>query len=488
MERYIRMATILENKSNIKKTTTPAYTAYLNSDNKIAVKSIKEGADWNLKDSIKDKFISEYQESGALTEEKHIYGFCVDMYESNPEHAMTYTDDAVGLTPITFTGTNVAPNLGSWENIIKNFFGCKPVALYEDGTVYHYLDYNNFSRSIDGENISINSGTNMDNKRNFYNIMIEFRALYYRIYILDGKLYFKVANYKVNDDYVSDAFMYNNKMMQYLYINSFRIKMAGIGKYYSTLSGESTNIDNSSLYNFKYYRDLILDGKKNSSLMGYAQYIYIVMIQCLIQKSLSMYDTFNPTSIAFESEYNPDGNGFGSSATDGLFRFKYIDKITNQPGFETNSGYHIKQIGRCFGLDDIVGGRILLDGIYSDNTGRLYYDRYAPFINTIDSVQTFKLNIDSQYFNTKCKLLSTILNCIVLPEFDNDVDNSSRLEDNERYTEFTFTFAGKDNVNKSYPFITQCYMDNTNNGVKNLSIFNLLGTTRLCRPKFIQFR
>ena len=113
--------------------------------------------------------------------------------------------------------------------------------------------------------------------------------------------------------------------------------MAGIGKYYSTLNGESTNIDNSSLYNFKYYRDLILDGKKNSSLMGYAQYIYIVMIQCLIQKSLSMYDTFNPTSIAFESEYNPDGNGFGSSATDGLFRFKYIDKITNQPGFETNS-------------------------------------------------------------------------------------------------------------------------------------------------------
>ena len=77
----------------------------------------------------------------------HIYGFIIDGNESNPSAAVSYTDDAVGLTPAHMDFTNDVFDYGSWKDA---FFMPRPCMLKFDGTVDYYLDPDDYTKKIDG--------------------------------------------------------------------------------------------------------------------------------------------------------------------------------------------------------------------------------------------------------------------------------------------------------------------------------------------------
>ena len=130
----------------------------------MAVKKSVHGADWNIEDSIRDKFHKEFNHAQASENyNKHIYGFCVDMNEADPSSAVTYTDEAIGFTPVTVEEKQHC-SYGSWKEFIANFIGCRPCALYEDGTVYRYLDPEDYTKDINGNTIGITASDAFDEK------------------------------------------------------------------------------------------------------------------------------------------------------------------------------------------------------------------------------------------------------------------------------------------------------------------------------------
>ena len=76
-----------------------------------------------------------------------IYGFHINSNESDPSSAVTYLEDAVGMTPAHMDYANGVFDYGSWENA---FFMPKPCMLKYDGTVDYYLDPNDYSKKADG--------------------------------------------------------------------------------------------------------------------------------------------------------------------------------------------------------------------------------------------------------------------------------------------------------------------------------------------------
>lgn len=79
-----------------------------------------------------------------------IFGVRIDLTNSNPETAVTYTDDAVGMT----AGSS------AWDNM-EIFKDIKPCML-KNGVVQYYLNPNDFTKKADGSAADITSGNDGD--------------------------------------------------------------------------------------------------------------------------------------------------------------------------------------------------------------------------------------------------------------------------------------------------------------------------------------
>ena len=76
-----------------------------------------------------------------------VYGFHINGNESDPEAAVTYLGDAMGLTPAHMNYSTGAFDYGSWEDA---FFMPRPCMLKNDGSVDYYLNVNNYAKKADG--------------------------------------------------------------------------------------------------------------------------------------------------------------------------------------------------------------------------------------------------------------------------------------------------------------------------------------------------
>lgn len=121
-----------------------------------------------------------------------IYGWHVDPNISDSSNAVTYLEDAVGMTPAAM-GASIF-NYGSWEDA---FFMPKPCMLKSDGTVDYYLDPNDYSKKVDG------TPSDVANPDYDGNAMMEWGMLWYKFEggTADGEGYFYVSNQKVDDTY-----------------------------------------------------------------------------------------------------------------------------------------------------------------------------------------------------------------------------------------------------------------------------------------------
>lgn len=74
-----------------------------------------------------------------------IYGWHVNPDISDSSNAVTYLEDAIGMTPASMGSTTF--DYGSWENA---FFMPKPCMLKSNGKVDYYLDPNDYTKKLDG--------------------------------------------------------------------------------------------------------------------------------------------------------------------------------------------------------------------------------------------------------------------------------------------------------------------------------------------------
>lgn len=96
-----------------------------------------------------------------------VYTYHVNPNESDPEDAVTYLDDATGLTPAKMGASSFS--YGSWANA---WFLPRPCMLKSDGTVAYYLNPNDYSKKTDGTASDI-ADVNFDG-----NVMLEFPKIW----------------------------------------------------------------------------------------------------------------------------------------------------------------------------------------------------------------------------------------------------------------------------------------------------------------------
>lgn len=121
-----------------------------------------------------------------------IYGWHVDPNISDSSNAVTYLEDAVGMTPAAMGASTF--DYGSWENA---FFMPKPCMVRSNGEVAYYLDPNDYSKKADGTPSDV-ANPDFDG-----NAMMEWGKIWYKFTggEADGEGYFYVSNEQVDGSY-----------------------------------------------------------------------------------------------------------------------------------------------------------------------------------------------------------------------------------------------------------------------------------------------
>lgn len=174
------------------------------------------------------------------------YGFKINKSSSDPTTAVTYTYDAVAMTPAGMDFSNQVFDYGGWRNVwfVKN---AKPCALNFNGTVDYYLDPNDYTKKLDGtpsdiqytllstepsdwstqwkqyyhivsgEYVLLDSGSAPTFAANTYykmtctytsgNFMTQFPKVWVKRYEDASYNYFEFADTKLDSDFQDDAFV-----------------------------------------------------------------------------------------------------------------------------------------------------------------------------------------------------------------------------------------------------------------------------------------
>ena len=131
-----------------------------------------------------------------------IYGYKVDKTNSNPATRVSYTDDAVGFSPMALDlTTGEVIDWGSWKDtfIMEAF---RPVMLYNDaagaelkGTVAYELDHDDQTKKLDGTASDISDTTFPGNA------MVGVKPIWICRYEDANQIVVKFANKKVDEGY-----------------------------------------------------------------------------------------------------------------------------------------------------------------------------------------------------------------------------------------------------------------------------------------------
>lgn len=100
-------------------------------------------------DETGKKIVSELSGIRAMMEKDSplVYGFHINGSESDPYEAVTYLNDAVGMTPAKMDYTTMKFDYGSWANA---FFMPRPCMVRQTGDVAYYLDVNDYTKKENG--------------------------------------------------------------------------------------------------------------------------------------------------------------------------------------------------------------------------------------------------------------------------------------------------------------------------------------------------
>lgn len=258
------------------------------------------------------------------------YGVRISLSDSNPESAVVYTDDAVGMTAQS----------SAWDEM-PIFRKIKPCVL-KNGKVNYYLERSDFTKKADGTLADVSSGNDGD-------VMIEFPLVGFKIQKSGGYVYIQITNEPNKDGFSYEAFR------RYSALGNVIKDKLYIGAYLGYTSGDTLR----SLSGYSPSRSITMDAFRSYARnmgtgYGLMSFYPATLLQCLYlirQKSLDAQTTC----------------GFGASNTD---KVRYNTGGTkHQSMFYAGSATYPQN--KVFGIEDLWGNQqVYLDGIYTDASRR----------------------------------------------------------------------------------------------------------------------
>ena len=151
--------------------------------------------------SLTEQVVSKLTELNSILEEENNvvrYGIKISKSDSNPATRMTYTYDAVGMTPAKMNYSTGKFDYGSWADawFIKQN---KPVMLKSNGTEDYELDPNDYSKKADG------SASDYANLSYNGNAMARIPLVYVSMSQDSNYEYITISNKKFDDTYKAIA-------------------------------------------------------------------------------------------------------------------------------------------------------------------------------------------------------------------------------------------------------------------------------------------
>lgn len=136
------------------------------------------------------------------------WGVRIDRTVKDPEKAVEYIGDAQGYEPAR------GANPGSWDNH-PVFNKIKP-CLLKEGKVAVYLNPNDYCYT--------EGGSSVDELRDFFDTMVEFSKLYYRIHQDERYTYAEVTDDPASlaDGFTDYAYSYKGKVREKFYIGAYK--------------------------------------------------------------------------------------------------------------------------------------------------------------------------------------------------------------------------------------------------------------------------
>lgn len=315
-----------------------------------------------------------------------IYGFTLDLTNSDPATNIEYTDDAIGFQPMKVTNTGL--EYGDWLNtfIIKDV---KPAALV-DGVRVGYLSLEEEGRLEDGELIPRDA-----------DLMAEFKKKYYLVKMVDNKLVFKISNYKVDNNYLCTAFLSeaNGKTeCDYMYYGMYEASMEEsklFSKRGKTIK-KFENIDN--------FRTAVRNKGEGYQIETIAKLNYITLLTMLVSRCSDIksftgkpeIDAIGITSTSYSKFKLPLPNRTFSSSVN-LF---YINNLFNSPRY--------------------------IDGCYLNGLKEIRYRKVGPYTPEINYslLPTEKVRIgDALYVNSVKQV--QVAGDMVFPVYEEQVNDAT---------------------------------------------------------------
>jgi hypothetical protein len=282
---------------------------------------------------------------------ENVYGICIDMTNTDPTSAVTYTEDAVGMEPLANNSSTGVCSYGDWEDVITEVFGCAP-CLYLSGARSKYLKPTNYAYDVDGNSVDITSGSAGD-------VMVEFSKCWYRWRVSGNYLYFEVTGkdmsgtsgwcceaFKTSGGTVKD-YMYYGAYEGYVLSNKLR-----------SLSGKTPTVS-TTIGNFRTYATAMGSNYQQEEI---AKRMYIIGLLFLVTKSRDGQATcgngwVGQSAAATTGTQNTAGLFFGSSS-----------KTT---------------VVKVFGIENFWGSLWKwCDGFVSAGSTSMYYKSYGPYNDT----------------------------------------------------------------------------------------------------------
>ena len=253
-----------------------------------------------------------------------VYGFHINSAETDPDAAVIYLEDAVGMTPAKMNFSSGLFSYGSWRNA---FFMPRPCMLKYDGTVDYYLSENDYSKKEDGVTASDVADSTYGG-----NAMMEWgrdgKKIWYKIVpdagdVSSASVY--VADYQVDEDFVCWSFINNQgNLVDHFYTPIYNGTLVnnGTNDVLRSLSGMSWSTSGCKSKNATAERTAARHNNDTSAIWDTEVYCDVVLINILltlISKNTNSQAVFGSGLVDSGSEAVNNGFTTGVHNAKGLF-------------------------------------------------------------------------------------------------------------------------------------------------------------------------
>jgi len=262
--------------------------------------------------------------------ESKIYGVKIDTTNPSPDGALTYTDDAIGFTPLkVFNGV---VDYGSWQDIYP-FNEVTPIVV-KNGVEQYELNKDDFTKKKDGSPADITSGADGD-------VFSRFSKVWWKFETIGTDLYVKIAT-APTEGFKCLAHTVGGVEKDYVYIGAY-LGFNDNGKLRS-LSGKIPTASKT----IGQFRSLAQANGSGYEQMTYYKLLMVQVMTLIITKSRD-----SQTSI---------GRGYVDDNTN----------ITNTGGTDTKGMFYGENTGKqqmkLFGIEDVWGNyQQFIDGLVTDS-------------------------------------------------------------------------------------------------------------------------